>query len=340
MRVLYHLPILPPKLPQAEALSQEIAALCTAVSGDLIYLNPNQSSPVYVPRLLFGGHKWVKVRQMEASVDLHHFFNPDPFPYPVLQFLQKPVVYSLSSGLDKVPKHFRYFARLAAVTVYDRHSFALLREWGMRNVHLVKSGVDTSRFSYTAVPLKKELHLMVASAPWTMEQFRTKGVEALLQTAVSNRHLRLTFLWRGVLFAEMMAKVKEMDLAERVTVLNEQVDVNDILATVHGTINLATKATIIKAYPHSLLDSLAAGKPVLVSRGIGMAEDVQREGFGVVVEAVSKDGVQTAVTAFVKNYERVLETAVTVGRQTFSQEQMIASFQQVYNAVLNVGGEG
>ena len=57
MNVLYHLPILPPKLPEAEALSQEITALQTAVSGNLIYLNPNQTSPIYVPRLLFGWHK-------------------------------------------------------------------------------------------------------------------------------------------------------------------------------------------------------------------------------------------------------------------------------------------
>ena len=107
---------------------------------------------------------------------------------------------------------------------------------------------------------------MVASAPWTVAQFASKGVDVLLDTAVANPNLRLTFLWRGVLFAEMMQKVTAMNLADRVTVINEQVDVNQMLATVHGTINLAAHSEIIKAYPHSLLDSLAAGKPVLVDK--------------------------------------------------------------------------
>lgn len=332
MRVLFHLPILPPKLPQAEALSQEIAALQTAVSGELIYLNPNQTSPVYIPRILFGFQKLGQIRQLEKAIDVHHFFNPDPFPYPVLHQFKKPVIYSLSSGLVAEPRHFRYFSKLAAVTVYDQRSLALLQKWGSRNVHLVRSGIDTSRFTHTAVPLTNELHLMVASAPWTKAQFKTKGVDALLDTAVSDPSLRLTFLWRGVLFAEMAAKVKEMNLTERVTVINEQVAVNQILAGVHGTINLVTDAAIIKAYPHSLLDSLAAGKPVLVSKAIGMADDVHKQGYGVVVNEVTKSGVETAVAQFRQQYTSFANRA-QLAHQDFSQAQMIQSFLDVYEAV-------
>ncbi|MFN8459435.1 MAG: hypothetical protein U0401_33095 [Anaerolineae bacterium] len=54
MNILYHLTILPPKLPAAEALSQEISALRGRFGGELVYLNPNQRSPIYLPRLLFG----------------------------------------------------------------------------------------------------------------------------------------------------------------------------------------------------------------------------------------------------------------------------------------------
>ncbi len=332
MNVLFHLPILPPKLPEAEALSQEIAALQTAVSGQTIYLNPNQISPVYLPRLLFGLQKMGEIHKLERTIDVHHFFNPDPFPYPVLQLFKKPVVYSLSSGLSKVPRYFRYFARLAAVTVYDRRSLDLLQKWGLTNVHLVQSGIDTSRFTHTAVSLENDLHLMVASAPWTQAQFKTKGVDVLLETAVSNPNLRLTFLWRGVLFAEMMAKVNALNLADRISIINEQVNVNQILATVHGTINLAADAAIIKAYPHSLLDSLAAGKPILVSKAIAMADDVQREGYGVVVEDLSVEALQTAIAQFINNYSALQRKAIQA-RQNFSQENMIQSFLDVYKAV-------
>jgi hypothetical protein len=44
---------------------------------------------------------------------------------------------------------------------------------------------------------------MVGSAPWTKGQFRTKGVEALLEAARQNPRLHLIFLWREVLAEEM-----------------------------------------------------------------------------------------------------------------------------------------
>jgi len=51
--------------------------------------------------------------------------------------------------------------------------------------------------------------------------------------------------------------------------------VNKTLVSVHAAITLADREGIIKVYPHSLLDALAAGKPVLVSRAIPMADYVE-----------------------------------------------------------------
>ncbi|NKQ36717.1 MAG: glycosyltransferase [Chloroflexi bacterium] len=333
MNVLYHLPILPPKMPEAEALSQEIAALRTAFNGEIVYLNPNETSPVYLPRLAFGWHKLRRVRQIEAEYDLHHFFNPDPFPYPVLLRLRKPVVYSLSSGVGEKRPYLPYFSRLAAVTVYDERSYGKLRDWGLTNVHLVQSGIDVAKFTHTAVPLTDEIRLLSASAPWTKAQFASKGVAALLEAAQQMPRLQIIFLWRGMLYEEMMARVAQAGVADRVQVINERVDVNGILAKVHGTINLASNGALIKAYPHSLLDSLAAGKPVLVSKVIAMSDYVKRVGCGVVVDEVSAEGVVTAVNGFAERYETLVATAVRVGRD-FSQEKMITSFRQVYDFVL------
>lgn len=332
MKILYHLPILPPQMPEAEALSQEITALRGTFGGEIIYLNPNETSPVYLPRLAFGWHKLRRVRQMEAEYELHHFFNPDPFPYPVLLALKKPVVYSLSSGVDKRP-YLPYFSRLAAVTVYDERSYGRLRDWGLTNVHLVQSGIDVAKFTHTAVPLTGEIRLLSASAPWTKAQFASKGIDALLAAARQMSRLRLTFLWRGVLYEEMLVRAVQAGVADQVEVINERVDVNEILAGVHGTINLASDGAIIKAYPHSLLDSLAAGKPVLVSKAIAMSDYVKNTGCGVVVNKVAAEGVVTAVNEFAERYEALAATAVRV-RRDFSQEKMITSFRQVYEAVV------
>jgi glycosyltransferase involved in cell wall biosynthesis len=334
MNILYHLTILPPRVPQAEALSQEIAALRRRFGGEIMYLNPNIASPVYLPRLLFGFHKLPELRRREAEIDLHHVYNPDPFPFPILRFLRKPVVYSLSSGIGQKRPNLHFLAKMTAVTVPDERSCERLRGWGLNNVHLVRAGIESGRFSHTPQPLDGKLRLLVASAPWTKAQFQSKGIDALLALAAQRDDIELVCLWRGHLLAEMQHRVAAHSLGDRVQVIDKLVDVNEALSTVHATINLAANAAIIKAYPHSLLDSLAAGKPVLVSRAIPMADYIAQTGCGVVVESVTPEAVGQAVDELVGNYGEMVATAVQVGQRDFSLEAMIDSYHQVYRAAL------
>ncbi len=335
MNILYHLTILPPKVPKAEALSQEIAALRHQFGGEMMYLNPNISSPIYLPRLLFGFHKLPEIRRREAEIDLHHVYNPDPFPFLILRLLQKPVVYSLSSGIGGRRPNLRFLSKMTAVTVPDERSYERLRGWGLTNVHLVRAGIESGRFSHTPQPLEGRLRLLVASAPWTEAQFQSKGIDALLVLAAQRDDIELVCLWRGVLLDEMQRRVAAHNLADRVQVIDKLVDVNEILGTVHATVNLAAKAAIIKAYPHSLLDSLAAGKPVLVSRAIPMADYVTQTGCGVVASSVTSQAIGQAVDELKVNYEKMVETAVQIGQQNFTLKGMLNSFQAVYEQVVS-----
>ena len=334
MNILYHLTILPPKLPKAEALSQEISALQSRFAGEIMYLNPNITSPIYLPRLLFGFHKLPEIRRREAKIDLHHVYNPDPFPFPILRFLQRPVVYSLSSGLGSKRPNLRFLAKLTAVTVPDSRSYEQLRDWGLKNVHWVKSGIDHRRFTARSLPLENKIRLMVASAPWTKAQFESKGITPLLLLLAKREDIELVCLWRGHLLADMQRIIAELEVEDRVQVIDQLVDVNEILETVHATINLASSASIIKAYPHSLLDSLAGGKPVLVSQAIPMADYVAQTGCGVVVESIRPEGIEEAIDMLKVNYKQMAATAVQVGQRDFSLQAMIDSYRHVYQTAL------
>jgi glycosyltransferase involved in cell wall biosynthesis len=284
--------------------------------------------------VLFGFHKLGQLRSLEANHNVHHLYNPDPFPFPVLRLLRRPVVYSLTGGIGNRRLNVPFFSSLAAVTVADEDSLEALRSLGLDNAVLVRPGIDTTRFTPAPIPVRDEIRLMVGSAPWTRAQFRTKGVDALLAAAQRSPRLRLVFLWRGVLAEEMDRRVRQLNLGGRVTVLNERVDVNGVLAGVHASVTLATAPAIVKSYPHSLLESLAAGKPVLVSRAIPMAGYVERNGCGRVVESVSPEGVLTAIEALARDYEDLQRAALRVGQVDFSRSAMIESFQRVYERVL------
>ena len=54
----------------------------------------------------------------------------------------------------------------------------------------------------------RDFVLLAGSAPWTREQFHSKGVDALLKVAQQVPSLRLIFLWRGLLLREVMPDAK------------------------------------------------------------------------------------------------------------------------------------
>lgn len=334
MNIRYLIATLPPKLPQAEAISQEISALQSHFGGDLVFINPNQHSPVFIPRLLFGFHKLRQLRAQESHLDFYHFYNPDPFPFPFLRLLRRPIVYSISCGLSDQQPNLAFFKGLTLIAAADERSRQRLHQWGLNNVMLVRPGIDTTRFTCSPLSLGSEIRLMVASAPWTKAQFRSKGVEALLRAAQQCARLRLIFLWRGVLMEDMLDLVRQMNVSQQVEIINRQVDVNQILAGVHAGITLASSSAIIKSYPHSLLDSLAAGKPVLLNRAIPMADYVEQTGCGQVVEKVTSEAILTAVEALSSHYEARQQAAQQVGQRDFSQQAMLASFQQLYERVI------
>ena len=326
--VLFHLPFLPPRQPACEAISQEVAALRGRFGGRVIYVNPNQHLPLPLPRMCFGLHRLRRLRHDEGEIALHHFYNPDPFPFPYLRLLRRPVIYSLTGGVDSLP-HRTFFEKMAAITVMDRGSYVRLRRQGVKHLFLVRPGIRVERFTPHPLPWGGEIRVMVGSAPWTKAQFRSKGVLTLLEAAKLNRRLHLVFLWRGILVEELKRWIRTFGVEERVTVWDRLVDVNEVLRDVHAAVVLASTPALVKAYPHSLLESLAAGKPVLVSRAIPMAQEVEERGCGEVVEQVSAEAFLTALETLGRYYPARCRAALATGRN-FSVERMVSSFEEVY----------
>ena len=337
MKILYHITNLPPKISGTEAILQEIEILRRVFGGDLFHINPNIHSPVYLPRLLFGFHLLRKIRRLENDLHLHHLYNADPFPFPVAHWFRRPVIYSISSGVGPRRPAVSYFNSMAAVTVSDERSCERLQNWGVKNCHLVRPGIDTSKFSFYPVPLNSPFKLLFASAPWTLAQFKTKGVETLLQALPQLPQVHLTCLWRGVLADEMRRRVTQLNLEDRVEIIDKKVDVNALLGQMHATINLVEDPAVIRSYPHSLIESLVAGKPVVVSRAIPMGDYVEQTGCGVVVDSLTPAATMAAVESLIADYQTVQESARAIGPHDFSQAAMVESFRQVYQQVLEAG---
>lgn len=331
---LYELTILPPKNAAFDAVTQDITALQKQFGGEIVYLNPNHVPLLRLPRVFFGFHKLREIQNKEAQTDVHHFWNPDLFPFPVLRFLNHPVIYSITGGIHKTPINKTFFESIPAITVGDERSLKILKTWGLQNTHLVRPGIETERFSYTPQPFERQIRILVGSAPWTKTQFQSKGINALLEAAKNNPQLHLICLWRGVLFKEFYKKVYRLNLQDRVTIVNEKVDVNSILATVHASIALATDPTVIRPYPYSLLESIAAGKPVLISKSIPMADYVNHRGCGKVINDLTPEGILSAIELLCQDYRKAELSSRYIAKHDFSLQTMIETFGGIYDRIL------
>jgi len=333
VRVLYHLSSPPPPVPGTDAVVQEIEALRGRFGGGLSLLYPFRRPGLPWPRSLYGLHRLGALRAEEADADLHHVYGPDLYVYPVLRLLRRPVVYTVTTSLRPRPPNRGALPAIHTAVVSNRRDLATARSWPVARAVLIRPGIDLSRFTPAPRSLAGQVTLLVGSAPWTRRQFRGKGIDVLLEAARRMPALSLVFLWRGLLLDEMRGRVARLGLEDRVEVVSDKVDVNRILARVHAAIVLAEEPTIVKAFPHSLLEALAAGKPVLASRAIPMADYVEETGCGLVVEQVAADAVVASLEALASRYDELRRRAEAVRGDGFSQEAMLAAYAALYAEV-------
>jgi glycosyltransferase involved in cell wall biosynthesis len=318
-----------------DAVVQEVEELRARFGGEVIWMRPAWRARARYPRLLLGLHRRGAIRKLDRHVSLHHVYAPRLYLLPVLLSLRRPVVYTVTAdvgpGARTLPGWF--LRRLHAIVVPSDTDRDALARRGVRNVHVIRPGIDVTRFVDTPARPGPEFVLLSGSAPWTREQFRTKGVDTLLEVARATRDVRVVFLWRGVLLPELVARVREVEVSERVEILRDRVDVSQVLARVHAAVVLAGQPGLVRAYPHSLLEALAAGRPVVVSDGSPMAEHVRETGCGRVVPGLGPSHVIEAVQELRQNYERYRTRAREIGRRDFSLEALVTAHRHLYQTL-------
>jgi glycosyltransferase involved in cell wall biosynthesis len=322
-------------VPGTDAVVQEVELLRARFGGEVMYLRPSWRARARYPRELLGLHRLRTIRRWDAHVDLHHVYAPQLFRLPLLRLVRRPVVYTVTSGVGpecRLPAA-SYLRRLRAIVVPGRTDLDALTGRGLGNAHLIRPGIDVTSFVDAPTPAGPEFVLLSGSAPWTLAQFRTKGVDALLALAREMRDVRLVFLWRGVLLPELVARVERSGLSERVEILRDRVDVSRVLTRVHAAVVLAGQPGLVRAYPHSLLEALAAARPVVVNDGSPMAEYVRATECGCVVPGLETADLIAAVHDLRRSYEAYRARARVVGKRDFSQEELVDAYRDLYHAV-------
>ena len=332
MRILYISPSPPPKIKGTDGLFTEIGNLRKIFGGDMISLSPARSLPPLIPVSLYGMHQIPALKRYNKKVDIFHLFFPYMVNFRVLRYLSKPIIYTIISGIDE--KHLPRSAPPCTLVVSSSHEADILRSRGFPRVHVVRPGIDLSLVH--VMPSQEpdsEFVLLAGSAPWTKRQFDTKGFNLLLEVLTRLPQIRLICLWRGTLFREWADRVKSLGLADRVEIIREKTDISEILSRCHAAVVLSATSDQVKSYPNSLMESLAAGRPVLVSRSNPMSYFVEDNGCGKVIEDLCLEELINSIREIMDDYSTFTRAASLAGRN-LSVTQMIDDYRHIYQNVM------
>jgi len=339
MNILYHLTSPQPPMDQTDAVFQEVSMLKNHFHGQLINHFPGSKPSRIFPKALYGIHTRRLLKNMGATTDIHHIYYVNMYAFPFMKHLKKPVIYSIIASLEgqRKPRGLQTLDGPLHIVISNERDRQILHSWDIHDFSLIRPAIDTTAFTYKEPADRKTFVLLMASAPWVKKQFDIKGIDALLQAVSQKPDLRLILLWRGLLLNELQTRIDKYGVRDRVEVINERVDVNQVLARAHAAVVLAKSAKVVKAYPHSLLECLAAGKPVLTSQAIPMADYINDRNCGVTIDPVSVQPLITGIEQLQSQYETYRKNAETAGRQDISQEQLLRAYEDLYSKIQSRG---
>lgn len=197
-----------------------------------------------------------------------------------------------------------------------------------QKIQLIYPPVELGQFTHQK-PVG-EFTILDASCPGKVRDLKKRGIYFLLQIDPYFTDETVKFLWRGGEFNMFMDQIKNQAF-QHISIENKiYTNMDEQYAAVHCTIIPYLQFDeYLKLIPTSVIESLAAGKPVLVSSKTGVAEIIRLNGCGVVFEP-RRESLLQAIAELKKNYGRYQRNCRRTAEKYFSQEQFLQKHEQLY----------
>lgn len=158
-------------------------------------------------------------------------------------------------------------------------------------IHLMYPIVDLNEFRCTEPSNLNVFKILFASAPNVEDpnenNFEAKGVPLLLEVFkefVESEDARLYILWRGKHNKELHEMINELNLEDKVEIINGIVYMPEWFAKTHITVIPYLNHWRSPEIPLSAVESLTCGRPVVTTDVVEIAEIVKRHKCGCVAK--------------------------------------------------------
>ncbi|MBS3159187.1 glycosyltransferase family 4 protein [Candidatus Woesearchaeota archaeon] len=265
-------------LPKHEAISREVYLLRNSFNSIVVdTLSVKNNADVNFnykrnPLLIFKINKILK-----DSIHVYTSFG-DRFH---LCLINKKIILTGAgpANKEKIIKTSKYYKKINKFVVQSFMDKELLLDAGVDDskIVLIYPGVlDT--FNYNLGD-NERFTFLFASSCLEKKQFYSKGIDLLIKIAKEREDIDFIFLWRNMFYDELTKKVMNL---KNIKIINHSVNMNEYLGKVNAMILPALTSENVKQIPHSLVESLYAGKPVLTTNVLGISEIIRKDDLGLV----------------------------------------------------------
>ena len=331
--------------PEIEAVSREVRELADRFADSrVVAVSPHLSLIVRDGGRTLGFHPvWDPLLRLlfpliERGADVNHVYG-EPGPWVFYKTLKKkPTVLTVAS--EKGDLVLPFLARCGAVVAQTREFKRRLLQAGVapEKVHLIYPGVDLEGFRPAPVPPSTDTpRVLFASAPRSAEEMAPRGVNLLLDWAARdpNSHLRLLYrAWAGgdTAYAPTRGRIDGEGLKNVELTHGAEAAMSALYPRFHFTVIPYTTADGGKECPNSLVEGLACGVPVLISRSAPFSGFVAEHKCGVVFEP-TPEGLQKALEIGMENRRALSVAARETAESCFSRSWAMDAYAELYRTV-------
>lgn len=186
--------------------------------------------------------------------------------------------------------------------VESAYAKQILNENGFMGVEIIFPVVSRKRYKFSEVSAENERKIIgVASAPVIQEQFEGKGINLLKKVIPLCKNVDFTILWRN----REVPIPYEIENADNCEIIYGKADMNLFYKKIDALLLPYASVNDNHACSLSVIEAIAAKKPVIVSTLAGASELVKRINAGLLCEP-NVESICNTINFLSQNYKEII----------------------------------
>jgi glycosyltransferase involved in cell wall biosynthesis len=325
-------------MPQWEAVSKEVASLRQGlqgtVDGSLVALNSKEGGlqlrgqEKRIP-LPYGLPLFPLLGPYASRFDVNHLFasGGERLLTPIISRHNGVLTIAKDTGLRDFDRNRESLIRLRAIVVQGERDREVLLQLGVRKeaIYLIRPGIAASPYNKAEGPFT----ILFASSPLTASDFLSRGIYLMIQVARLLPEVQFLLIWRKRHLTKLKQVVAAASLRNIMISSGLIGDMAAVYDQVHASVLPGLEHRSFIPCPRSGLESLAHGKPLLVSNLVSIASTVADARAGVVFDP-SAASLKAAILQLQQDYPAYQANTQRYIQDRFSPATHLELYRRLY----------